>query len=129
MAQLRFYQAARNGDFDTLVALLAPDVVLRSDGAGAAGQATQIRGAAAVARLVLTFTRPGATMHPAVVNGAAGVVVSARGRVTAVIGFTVRGDTIVAIDGLADPARLARVDLSGFAISLRVTCSATALAL
>ena len=112
-----FFEAARDGDFEALVALLAPDVVLRSDGAGVASRATQVRGAAAVARLVLTYTRPDATLHPALINGAAGVVVSARGRVTAVIGFTVRGDTIVAIDGLADPARLARIDLSRFAIT------------
>jgi RNA polymerase sigma-70 factor (ECF subfamily) len=112
-----FYEAARNGDFDALVGLLAPDVVLRSDGGGIASRTVRIRGAEAVARQILTFVRPEATLHPALVNGAAGVVISAGNRATAVIGFTVRGDAIVAIDGLADPARIARIDLSGFAIA------------
>jgi RNA polymerase sigma-70 factor (ECF subfamily) len=77
-------------------------------------RATQIRGAAAVAHLVQTFMRPGAAVHPALVNGAAGVVISARNRVVAVIGFTVRDAAIVAIVGIADPARLRRIDFSGF---------------
>jgi RNA polymerase sigma factor (sigma-70 family) len=114
-----FYEAARNGDFDALVALLASDVVLRSDGGGVPARATRIRGAAAVAHQVQTFMRPGATVHPALVNGAAGVVISARNRVVAVIGFTVRDAAIAAIDGIADPARLARIDFSGFAIAPR----------
>lgn len=110
-----FYDAARNGDFDALVALLAPDVVLHTDGGGVASQAFQIRGADAVARRVMTFMRP-FTVCPAVVNGAVGVLLSAGSRLTAVIGFTVRGNGIVAIQGLADPARLSRLDLTGFAI-------------
>ncbi|MEN3309061.1 MAG: hypothetical protein V7603_5263 [Micromonosporaceae bacterium] len=112
-----FYDAARNGDFDALVALLAPDVLLRSDGGGVAARAFRIRGAAAVAHRVLTFLRPGATVHPALVNGAAGAVVSSRNRAVAVIGFTVRDAAIVAIDGIADPARLGRIDLSGFGLA------------
>ena len=109
-----FFEAARSGDFQALVALLAPDVVLRSDGAGVAARATLIRGAGAVARQVLTFVRPEAAVHPALVNGAAGVVVTAAGRPVSVVGFTVRAGVIAAIDGLADPDRLSRLDLSEF---------------
>jgi RNA polymerase sigma factor (sigma-70 family) len=109
-----FYEAARNGDFDALLALLAPDVVLRSDGGGVAARAVRIRGAASVARQILTFFRPGATPRPAWVNGAAGVVITTAGTPRAIIGFTVRDGAIVAIDGLSDPARLAHLDLSEF---------------
>ncbi|HEY5987105.1 MAG TPA: sigma-70 family RNA polymerase sigma factor [Streptosporangiaceae bacterium] len=108
-----FFEAARRGDFDGLVALLAPDVVMRSDG-GVAARPTVTRGATTVASQVLAFVRPEATIHPAQVNGAAGVVVTAAGRPVSVIGFTVREGTVVAIDGVADPARLGRLDLSGF---------------
>ena len=110
-----FFEAARQGDFDRLVALLAPDVVMRSDGGGMAARATVTRGAAAVATQALTFFRPEAAIHPALVNGAAGVVIATAGRPVSVIGFTVRAGTIVAIDGVADPARLGRLDLSEFA--------------
>ncbi len=108
-----FFKAARDGDFDGLVALLAPAVVLRSDG-GVAARATVIRGAASVAGQVLTFVRPNAAIHPVLVNGAAGVVVTAAGRPVSVIGFTIRAGDIVAIDGVAAPARLSRLDLSEF---------------
>lgn len=108
-----FFKAARGGDFDGLVALLAPDVVLRSDG-GVAARAIVIRGAAAVAGQVLAFFRPNATIHPALVNGAAGAVVTAAGRPVSVIGFTIRAGDIVAIDGVAAPARLRHLDLSEF---------------
>jgi hypothetical protein len=103
------FKAARDGDFDGLVALLAPDVVLRS-----AARATVIRGAAAVVGQVLTFVRPDAAIHPAVVNGAAGAVVTAADRPVSVIGFTIRAGGIVAIDGVAAPARLSHLDLSEF---------------
>jgi RNA polymerase sigma factor (sigma-70 family) len=108
-----FFEAARGGDFDRLVALLAPDAVMRSDG-GVAARATVTRGSAAVARQVLIFIRPEAAIRPALVNGAAGVVITAAGRPVSVIGFTIRAGAIVAIDGVADPARLGQLDLSEF---------------
>jgi RNA polymerase sigma-70 factor (ECF subfamily) len=108
-----FFEAARCGDFDGLVALLAPDVVMRSDG-GVAARATVTRGSAAVAGQVLLFSRPEAAIRPALVNGAAGVVITAAGRPVSVIGFTIRAGAIVAIDGVADPARLGHLDLSEF---------------
>src|SRR6266508_4268301 len=99
-----FFAAARDGDFDALVAVLDPDVVLRSDGGAARPRASVvIRGAAAVARQALTFARLSPFVRPALVNGGAGVVVAPRGRPYSVMGFTVRGGRIVAIEAVADP--------------------------
>jgi RNA polymerase sigma factor (sigma-70 family) len=108
-----FFGAARDGDFDTLLAVLDPDVVLRADsGAVLAGLSREVRGARAVAEQALTFSRLAPFVQPALVNGAAGVVVAPRGRPFAVMGFTVRGGKIVEIDILADPARLGQLDLA-----------------
>jgi RNA polymerase sigma-70 factor (ECF subfamily) len=70
-----------------------------------------VRGAAAVASQAITFARPTATVTRAVVNGAAGVVVTVAGRPVSVMGFTVAHGRIVAIDALADPERLRALDL------------------
>ena len=105
-----FFLAARGGDFDTLVSLLDPDVVLRSDfGARRPAAARVTRGAAAVARQALIGALPTAHLHPALVNGAAGVVVTVRGRPLAVMGFTVTDGRIVEIDAIADPERVRRI--------------------
>ena len=105
-----FFTAARGGDFDALVALLDPDVVLRADwGARRPPVSGVIHGAAAVARQALMFANPTARLHPARVNGAAGVVVTVAGRPFAILGFTVAGDKIVEIDGIADPERVRRI--------------------
>jgi RNA polymerase sigma-70 factor, ECF subfamily len=105
-----FFLAARGGDFDTLVSLLDPDVVLRSDfGAGRPAAARMTRGAAAVARQALIGALPTAHLHPALVNGAAGVVVTVNGRPFAVLGFTVTEGRIVEIDAIADPERVRRI--------------------
>jgi RNA polymerase sigma-70 factor (ECF subfamily) len=106
-----FLAAARAGDFGALVELLDPDVVLRADlGAAApAGFAPLIRGAAEVAGRALLFSQPETDSRPALVNGAAGVLSMRRGRLVAVLGFTVAHGTIVAIDVLADPERLRRL--------------------
>jgi RNA polymerase sigma-70 factor (ECF subfamily) len=108
-----FFAAARDGDFDALVAVLDPDVVLRSDGGTARPAATAVvHGARAVAERAFTFARLSPFVRPALVNGAAGVVVAPQGRPFSVMAFTVRDGKIVAIDSLADPTRLARLDLS-----------------
>jgi hypothetical protein len=108
-----FFAAARNGDFDALVAVLDPDIVVRSDaGATRGGRARAVRGARAVARGVLTYWRLDRLTRPALVNGAAGVVAFERGRPVAVAGFTVTRGKIAAIDVLADPDRLSRLDLT-----------------
>jgi len=109
-----FFAAARGGDFDALVAVLDPDVVLRSDG-GTARPATAVvvRGARAVAAQALTFAHLSPFVRPALVNGAAGVVVAPQGKLASVMGFTVADGRIVAIDAFADPQRLREIDLAG----------------
>src|SRR6266540_6324407 len=103
-----FIAAAREGDFEALLKVLDPDVILRGDrGAIAAGAITEIRGAPAVAREALAFAqRYGAFAQPVLVNGAAGVLVAEKGKPFSVMGFTIRHDKVAAIDILADPARL-----------------------
>ena len=109
-----FFAAARNGDFDALVATLHPDVVLRSDGGTTRpGLTTVHTGAAAVATQAITFGQLAPLARPAVVNGAAGVVVADRGRPLSVMAFTIANSTIVAIDVLADPERLGQLQLAG----------------
>ena len=108
-----FFSAARGRDFDALVAVLDPDVVLRLD-AGARRRAASmaIRGAAAVASQALSGLSAAlhaAQLHPALVNGAAGVVVTLRGRPVTVVGFTVAGGRIAEIDAIADPERVRTV--------------------
>jgi RNA polymerase sigma-70 factor (ECF subfamily) len=108
-----FLAAARAGDFDALVAVLDPDVVLRVDrGAAPAGASREVRGAAAVARQALTFARLAPVARPALVNGAAGFVVAPQGRPVAVAGFTVANGKVVEIDLLADRDRLRELDLT-----------------
>jgi RNA polymerase sigma-70 factor (ECF subfamily) len=106
-----FFAAARGGDFDALVAVLDPDVVLRSD-QGARPRTGVTIGAAAVAGNALMFADPTSVLTPVLVNDAAGVVVTRDGAVFAVIGFTVSNGKIVAIDALGDPDRLGSLDLS-----------------
>ncbi len=109
-----FFAAARDGDFDRLVAVLDPNVVLRADGVLPAGTSRVVHGSAAVAGQALTFRRAGAGGVPrsALVNGAAGMVVYRDGRPQVVFGFTVVEDRVVAIDILADPDRLAHLDVA-----------------
>jgi RNA polymerase sigma factor (sigma-70 family) len=108
-----FFAAARDGDFEALVAVLDPDVVLRSDGGAARPSASfVVHGARVVAEQAMTFARLSPFVRPALVNGAAGVVVAPGGRPFSVMGFTVRNGRIVEIQGLADPERLRRLDLA-----------------
>jgi RNA polymerase sigma-70 factor (ECF subfamily) len=107
-----FLAASRNGDFEALLAVLDPDVVARADPAAAAGAWREVRGARAVARQALGFSRFVRSARPALVNGAAGVVGWAPdGRPFSVLGFTVRNDRIVEIDIITDPERLRQLDL------------------
>jgi RNA polymerase sigma factor (sigma-70 family) len=108
-----FLAAARDGDFDALVAVLDPDVVLRAD-AGALPAGGEVRGAEAVARGTLEFSRLGLDVLPALINGAVGLVSTRGGKPFSVVGFTVRGGKITELDILADPERLRRLDLSIF---------------
>ena len=105
-----FFRAARGGDFDALVALLHPDVVLRADfGARRPAASRVVHGPAAVARQALLGAFPGAILHPAVVNGTAGAVVTVGGRPIVVLAFTVSDGRIAEIDAIADPDRVRRV--------------------
>jgi RNA polymerase sigma factor (sigma-70 family) len=101
-----FLAAARNGDFDALLDALDPDVVVRANGSEA------VRGAAAVAGRAFPFTRIAQVTLPALINGAAGVVTAADGRPVTLVGFTITGAKIVAIDLIDDPRRIAEADLA-----------------
>jgi RNA polymerase sigma-70 factor, ECF subfamily len=106
-----FFAAGRTGDFNRLVSVLDPDVVLRGDfGRGAAG--FRAEGASSVARLARSYAAPEREVRAATVNGAAGAVIFVAGRATAIMGFVVRDERIAAIDVLADPERIAKLDLS-----------------
>ena len=108
-----FLAAAREGDFEALVAVLDPDIVLRADsGALRAPASREVHGAEAVAGQALTFARLDLDYRPALVNGAAGMVAMREGAPFSVLGCTVRGGRIVEIDILADPERLRGLDLT-----------------
>ncbi len=111
-----FIAAVRNGDFEGLIAVLDPDVVLRADGGARwLGATREIRGAEMVARSALTITRrlTGFDVHHALVNGAAGIVSrDESGEPFSVMGFMVHDGRILEIDVLADPERLRRLDLT-----------------
>ena len=109
-----FLAAVRAGDFDALLAVLDPDVVVRADRGGVPPGASRVfRGARAVADQALTFWRRAGVARPALVNGAAGIVAFAQdGQPFSVVGFTISRGKIVEIDVLADPARLRRLDLA-----------------
>src|ERR687894_2263808 len=107
-----FLAAAREGDFEALLEVLDPDVVLRTArGAGAVTGSRVIRGAANVARRASAFARLDIEARPALVNGAAGAVNFLDGRPYAVAGFTIRDRKIVEMDFVADPERLSQLDL------------------
>ena len=106
-----FLEAARGGDFDALLAVLDPEVVLRVD-RGALATSREVRGAAAVIEQARTFARLGRFARPARVNGSAGFVVASPTGPLAVAGFAIADGRIVEIDLLADPVRLRALDLS-----------------
>jgi RNA polymerase sigma factor (sigma-70 family) len=101
-----FLAAARNGDFGALLEALDPDVVVRSNGTEA------VRGAAAVAGRAFPFMRIAQVTVPALINGAAAVVTAADGRPITLVGFTITGAKIAAIDLIDDPRRIAAADLA-----------------
>ena len=109
-----FIAAAREGDFEALLALLDPDVVFRLDRGGLPGPPSrELHGARAVAENAITFGPSFAPfMRPALVNGSPGVVIAPGGTPASVAGFVVAGGRIVEIDLLADPRRLGHVDLT-----------------
>ena len=106
-----FLAAARQGDFDALVAVLDPDVVLRADG-GLTGLSQHIRGAETVASQALLWSRVDLTMRRALINGAAGMVSFLHGRPFSIAAVTIKNGKVVEIDFLADPERIAQLDLT-----------------
>jgi RNA polymerase sigma factor (sigma-70 family) len=105
-----FLAASRGGDFDALLALLDPDVVLRADRAAVdAGASAEVRGAAAVAG---TFSGRARFAQPALVNGAVGAVWAPGGKPRVVFGFTIRGGKIAEIEIFANHERLRQLDLT-----------------
>ena len=107
-----FLAAARDGDFDALVAVLDPDIVVHED--TGSGTLVEVRGAENVARRAAAVSRIGLVAWPALVNGTAGWVSLLDGAVFAVGALTVRNGRITTMDILLDPARLARLDLTAF---------------
>jgi RNA polymerase sigma-70 factor (ECF subfamily) len=111
-----FMAAARAGDFEALVAVLDPDVVLRADSGtsvGGAAASKVVRGARSVAEQALFFRQFAHSMRMVLVNGEVGILNAPEGRARAVMGVTVTDGRITAVYILADPERLARLDLSG----------------
>jgi len=109
-----FLAASRDGDFERLLAVLDPDVVVRSDaGAARPGLISVVRGAQAVAEQAMSFRRFAETATRVLVNGIpGGIAWASDGTPFSVLALTVRGGRIVAIDVLADPDRLGRLDLT-----------------
>jgi RNA polymerase sigma-70 factor (ECF subfamily) len=101
-----FFAAARAGDFDALVQVLDPDIVLRAD-LGTGRPPAIFRGVPAVAKLARAPR--GARLHPALVNGLIGVVITLNGQPYSVLAFTIVNDKIVEIDGIRDPERVERI--------------------
>jgi RNA polymerase sigma factor (sigma-70 family) len=105
-----FLTAARTGNFDALLAVLDPDVVLRRDPlALPAGVPGEIHGAAVVAK---QFVGRAQATQPALVNGSVGVVVAPYGRLLGVLDLRIRGGKITAITAISDPARLRQLHLA-----------------
>jgi len=109
-----FCAAAENGDFDRLVAVLAPDVLLRVDAGAPAGGFVEVRGADQVARRAQAFSRAGFVRHVALVNGAPGLVTTLDGKPFSVMAFSMQNGKIAQLDIVRDAARLAELDLSAF---------------
>jgi RNA polymerase sigma factor (sigma-70 family) len=108
-----FLAAARDGDFDRLVAVLDPDVVLRQD-FGPVGGSREIHGAAAVASQATSYAQIGLDIRPALINGVAGAVAFRDGQPFSIGAVTVRNGKIVELDFLGDPERLRQLDLTIF---------------
>jgi RNA polymerase sigma factor (sigma-70 family) len=107
-----FLAAVRDGDFDALVAVLDPDVVLRGDAGSLSGLSRRVQGAKAVAGQALYWSQSGLITRRALVNGAPGTVSIRDGKPFSVGAFTVKNGKIVEIDFLADPERIAQLDLT-----------------
>jgi RNA polymerase sigma-70 factor, ECF subfamily len=107
-----FLAALRDGNFDALVAVLDPEVVLRDDSSGLPGGAATMRGAHAVGAYAIRYKRGARFARPALVDGAPGLVIRVPGRLIGALGFTLDGDKIIVIDMIADRGHLRHVELT-----------------
>jgi RNA polymerase sigma factor (sigma-70 family) len=107
-----FLAAAQAGDFEALVAVLDPDIVLRADAGAVKGMSRLVRGAKAVAAQAAAFSKMALSNQVVLVNGNIGLVCRLDGRLFSVISFTIAGGKVVEMDILADPDRLSRLDLA-----------------
>ncbi len=105
-----FLAALRHGDFDALVAVLDPEVLLRDDSSGLPGGAATMRGAQAVGAYALRYKRGARFARPALVDGAPGLVIRVPGRLIGALGFTLDGDKIIVIDMISDRGHLRHVE-------------------
>ena len=107
-----FLAAVQKGDFEALVAVLDPDIVLRADGGAVKGMSRLVRGAEAVMAQAASFSKVALSNQVVLVNGSIGLLTRLPdGRLFSVIGFTIAGGKVVEMDILADPDRLSRLDL------------------
>jgi len=107
-----FIAALRGGDFEGLLAVLDPDLVVRADMPGPSGAPSEIRGAAVWAKGAIAYGHLARLTRPALVNGAVGVVVAPQGRLVRALRFTIANGKITEIDVIGDPARLAELDVA-----------------
>jgi RNA polymerase sigma factor (sigma-70 family) len=107
-----FLTALRGGDFEGLLAVLDPDLVVRADETVASGSQAEIRGAAIWAKQAIAYGHAARLARPALVNGAIGVVMAPRGRLFRVLRLTIANGTITEIEVIGDPVRLGELDLS-----------------
>ncbi|HTL45547.1 MAG TPA: sigma-70 family RNA polymerase sigma factor [Vicinamibacterales bacterium] len=118
-----FLAAAQKGDFESLVTVLDPNIVLRADGGAATGLSRIVQGAPAVIAQAKAFSHVALSMQVVLVNGHVGVVTRLPdGRVFSIIGFTIAEGRVVEMDILADPERLGRIDVPPRAINNRCRC-------
>jgi RNA polymerase sigma factor (sigma-70 family) len=112
-----FLAASREGDFDALLTMLDPDIVLRADNAAAQmGADAEAIGPRAVAGI---FSGRAQALRPALIDGAPGAVWTYRGETRVVFAFTFTGDTIAAIEQIADPERIARLEVTPLKAGLK----------
>jgi RNA polymerase sigma-70 factor (ECF subfamily) len=107
-----FLAALRGGDFDGLIAVLDPDVLVRTDATVARGGAMEVRGARNWAKGAVAFGRGARFAQPALVNGSVGLVVAPRGRLFRVLSFTFAGGKIAQVEVIGDPAQLRALELA-----------------
>jgi RNA polymerase sigma factor (sigma-70 family) len=107
-----FLAALRAGDFEGLLAVLDPDLIVRSDMPVPAGAPSEVRGAAVWAKGAVTYGHLARLVQPALVNGAVGVVMATRGRLTRALTFKIANGKITEIEVISNPARLGDFDVS-----------------